>query len=421
MTGYIAPWRKQLQPGSFRGVPFGVKSAQTQVGRRVEIHEYPQRDDAYPEDLGQKADAFTVEAVIVGPDYFKARDALIAALKQRGPGTLVHPYYGKRTVTLASPARISESPDEGGVARFSLDFIEAGDNVEPSARQDTQSAVESAADSALERIAEEFASEYGLAGFPDFVESEAMQVARKAMQALESARRMLVPDQSIITDFMAAANGVMGSLNGLIREPAAFAQSLIGMFGALKGLAMSPLSALASYRSLFNYGSSQQAVPGTTPARVQQAANQAAVACLCRRAALVESARVACRAEVDTYDQAVALRDDLAARLDDEAAGLVPAPTGNGMPAQTVRVVSEEVYQALTALRVALIKDLTARSITAPRIARVALPSTLPAVVAAYRIFGDASRAGELVSRNGLKVRHPGFVPGGTDLEVVTL
>ena len=421
MTGYIAPWRKQLQPGSFRGVPFGVKSASTQVGRRVSIHEYPQRDDAYPEDLGQKADAFTVEAVIVGTDYIKARDALIGALKQRGPGTLVHPYYGQRTVILASPARISESPDEGGLARFSLDFIEAGENTEPSARQDTLSAVESAADSALEKIAEDFAREYGLDGVPEFVEKSALELGNEAMLALESARRALVPDLTILSDYMAAANSVVGSLNRLIREPAAFAQSVIGMVGALKALAQSPETALASYQGLFNYGSSQSATPTTTPARVRQADNQAAMACLCRRAVLVEAARVACRSTVSTYDQAVAARDKLAACLDDEAAGLVPAPTGNGAPAQRVITVSEDVYQALTALRVALVRDLTARSINAPRVSYATLPATLPALVAAYRIHGDARRADELVARNAGRVRHPGFVPGGESLEVVTL
>lgn len=420
MTGYIAPWRKQLQPGSFRGVPFSVKSASTQVGRRVALHEYPQRDDAYPEDLGQKADAFTVEAVIVGPDYIKARDALIAALKQRGAGILVHPYYGQRTVTLVSPARISESPEEGGLARFSLDFVEAGENAEPSARQDTQAAVEAASDRALTAVADDFSKQYSLLGTPDFVESAAMQAARGAMAALESARRSLVPDLTILSDYMAAANAVAGSLASLIRAPAAYAQSVIGMIGTLKGLAISPLDALASYRALFDFGSDDQPVPHTTPARLRQAANQDAQAAVCRRAALIEAARLACRAEVTTYDQAVALRDDLAARLDDEAAGLVPAPTGNAAPAQGIAEVSEEIYQALTTLRVALVRDLTLRSVTAPRITRAVLPTTLPALVAAYRIHGDARRADELIARNPKQIRHPGFVPGGQELEVVS-
>lgn len=416
----MAPWRKQLRPGSFRGVPFSVKGGQTQVGRRVVAHEYPQRDDAYAEDLGLKADAFTIEAIVIGPDYFKARDALIAALKTRGPGVLVHPYYGQRTVTLINPARISETTDDGGVARFSLDFLVAGENTEPSARQDTQAGVESAADQARQAIAEDFANDYTLDGVPDFVEASALDQAKDAMASLESARRTLVPDLTVLSDYMAAATSVGSSLNGLIRSPAAFAQGVLGMFGALKALAQSPVYALNSYRGLFDYGSGHTSVPTTTPSRVREAQNQAAMACLCRRAALVEGARVASRASFDTYDQAVAMRDELAARLDDEAAGIVPVATGNGQPDHAVREVSEEVYQALTALRVALVRDLTARSVNAPRMTTATLPATLPALVAAYRIHGDPTRAGELISRNRRAIRHPGFVPGGTALEVVS-
>lgn len=405
MTGYIAPWRKQLVAASFRNVPFYVKTAQTQVGRRVVIHEYPQRDKAYPEDLGLKADAFTIEALVIGPDYFKARDALIAALKQRGPGQLKHPYYGQRVVTLASPARISESTEDGGVARFSLDFVVAGENAEPSARQDTRHAVEASADAANEAIAEDYAGTFTLDGAPAYVENAALELARDAVKALENARRALVPDLTILSDYMAAATSVAASLGTLIRAPASFAQSVLGMVGALKGLAMAPAHALSSYRSLFDYGGNHAAVPTTTPARVRQASNQAAMACLCRRAALVEASRVASQLTVATYDEAVALRDDLATRLDDEA-----ADAG----------VSEPVYQALTALRVALVRDLTARAVDAPRVSRAILPATTPALVAAYRIYGDAARADELVARNRRLVRHPGFVPGGEALEVIT-
>lgn len=420
MSEYIAPWRKQLLPGSFRGVPFAVKSVSTQVGRRVAIHEYPQRDKAFPEDLGLKADAFTIEAIIVGRDYFKARDALIAALKQRGPGELVHPYYGKRTVTLSSPARIAESAEEGGTARFSLDFVLAGENTEPSARQDTQAAVESAADAANVAVADDFASEFGLEGAADFVVDGALAVAKDAMAVIDTARKSMAAVTTVLTDYMAVANNVVGKLNSLIRAPAAFAQSILGMVGALKALALSPLHALNSYRGLFNFGSKHGRVPKTTPSRVRQESNQAALACLIRRAALVEAARVSCRAAVDTYGAAVARRDDIAARLDDEAAGIVPAATGSGTPATTIIEVSEPVYRALTALRVALIRDLTARSINAPRVTSATLPSTMPALVAAYRIHGDATRADELVSRNPHLVRHPGFVPGGAALEVIT-
>jgi prophage DNA circulation protein len=427
---YTAPWRLALRPASFRNVPFQVKSAQTQVGRRVALHEYPQRDEAYPEDLGLKADQFTVEAFVLGPSYHQARDALIVALKQPGPGLLIHPYYGQRTVTLMPPARISETTDEGGIARFSLDFVEAGENAEPSAREDTQAAVESAADAANTAIAEDFALDFSVAGVQDFVESSALGMAGNVIGTLQSLQRGIVPNISVLSDFQATVSSVVGNLNKLIRAPAAYAQSVLGLVGTLKALAKSPLVALGSYRGMFSYGGSLPRVAGTTASRQRQAANQNAQSALLRRAALIEATRCCSRIEfsvprtggdstpLPTYDQVVALRDDLAGRLDDEAAGIVPAPVGNGTPETMVVSVSDPVYQALTALRVALVRDIADRAIDAPRLASVTLPSTMPALVAAYRIHGDATRTDELIARNKA-IRHPGFVPGGTPLEIV--
>lgn len=418
MTKYIAPWRKALLPASFRGVPFKVKSAQTTVGRRVSLHEYPQRDEGWPEDLGQKDDAFTIEAIVIGPDYFNERDALITALKKRGAGELVHPYYGRKTVTLASPARISESSEEGGMARFSLDFVEAGENEEPSARPDTQAAVDTRADAANAAVCDDFDKIYSLEDQPNFVESNALDVANGIGSKIDGIRRSLVPNLSVLSNITAAASRVMGSINSLIRAPAAFAQAVLGMIGQLRALATSPLTALKSYRGLFDYGGEHPTVRTTTPARARQATNQVAMTTLVRRIALIEGARTASEISYPTYDQAVTVRDDLAARLDDEAAGIVPAPTGNGAPATMTIEVSDPVYQALTALRIALIRDITERAIDAPRVTSATLPATLPALVAAYRIYGDATRESDLLDRNPV-IQHPGFVPGGVALEII--
>jgi prophage DNA circulation protein len=44
-------------------------------------------------------------------------------------------------------------------------------------------------------------------------------------------------------------------------------------------------------------------------------------------------------------------------------------------------------------------------------------PATEPSLVLAWRWYGDANRAAELVARNAL--RHPGFVPARAPLQVV--
>nr|MDM8590005.1 DNA circularization N-terminal domain-containing protein [Escherichia coli] len=46
-------WKDRLQDASFRGVPFKVEEESTGTGRRVETHEYPNRDKPYTEDLGK--------------------------------------------------------------------------------------------------------------------------------------------------------------------------------------------------------------------------------------------------------------------------------------------------------------------------------------------------------------------------------
>lgn len=412
---YEAPWRKQMQPASFRGVGFKVKKADTQVGRRVVVHEYPQRDNAWPEDMGLKDNAFTIEAIVIGPDYIKARDALIEVLRQPGAGTLIHPYYGKRTVTLASPARISESSDHGGSARFSLDFIEAGENAEPSAREDTQSDVDQVADEANATMGKDFEQTYSIAKTPDFVGQGALDMANDMARKINALRTRLVPSLSMLSPYMQAAQSLFGNVAALIRAPAAYAQGVLGMIGALKALALQPKHALNSYKALFDYGNKVPKLRGTTPMRQRQLANQQAMTALVRRGALIEASRTASQATWATSAEALAARDDLAARLDDEAAGIVPAPGGGTQ----VVPPSEEVFQALTALRIALVRDLTRRAVDAPALATATLPSTMPALVAAYRIHGDATREAEIVERNG--VRNPAFVPGAVPLEVLAV
>ena len=84
-------WKDRLQDASFRGVPFKVEEESTGTGRRVETHEYPNRDKPYTEDLGKITFRPSITAYVVGDDCFDQRDRLIDALNKPGPGTLVQP------------------------------------------------------------------------------------------------------------------------------------------------------------------------------------------------------------------------------------------------------------------------------------------------------------------------------------------
>ena len=82
LTGGIfqdAGWRGQLLPASFRGVRFLVRQHALATGRRLAVHEFPLRDEAFVEDLGRAPRTFSIAGYVLGDDYFAQRDALIDA------------------------------------------------------------------------------------------------------------------------------------------------------------------------------------------------------------------------------------------------------------------------------------------------------------------------------------------------------
>jgi len=421
----MSAWRDRLQPASFRNVPFSVRSADSEIGRRTVLHEYPQRNEPGSEDMGRRTRRFSVEALVVGQDYFTARDKLIEALETAGPGELVHPFYGRRQVVLDGPVRVSESFEEGGLARFSLDFVESGKTAQLIVQADTQSRIESAAVAARTASVASFAERYSIASQPAFVANSALTMAQTAMSKMATLRGM-IPDLSSAAAWLATANGVSSELASLIASPGSFASNVQALIGGARSLSDNPITALSSLKDLFGFGKSAAvsyiATSGATdaaplsagaaavasldtpltPAREQEAVNAAAMVSLVQQSAAIEACVAAADAEFDTVDDAIAVRQDLVEQIDTLAAV----------------AESDDVYSALSALRVALVQDVASRGARLPRLSSLTLPATTPAIVVAYRIYADATRDSDVLARNPA-IQHPGFVPGGVALQVL--
>jgi len=137
-------WWQQLQPGSWRGAGFVLDAGQTAAGRRIALHEYPYRDDAWPEDLGKLPRRFTVQAFLVGDDVYQQRDAMLRVVEQSGAGTLVHPTLGSVQCVLLEFSA-TDRRERGRYVELQFAFILAGDVQYPTTAIATGSAVISAA------------------------------------------------------------------------------------------------------------------------------------------------------------------------------------------------------------------------------------------------------------------------------------
>jgi len=392
-------WRDKLQTASFRGIPFKVESTSGDIGRRVVVHEYPQRDLPYTEDLGRKAREFSLEAFVIGTDYMTARDRLVNAIETVGAGELVHPYRGRSQVVVTS-CRVSESTADGGMAKFSLSFTEAGVPVNPKPRTDTKAVVKKAALKAKAAKQSWFAQEFSVVKAKASVVTAAIAKANAVLNTLRLAANSVLSG-ALLPDFVHDLFSMAASVSSLILFPVNLAQGFMGMVTGLSGIANSPLAALSALRSLFGFGSDDVVVAPLTPGGVQQAANQAALSSLIRTTAIIEACVVATEITPASYNEAIALRDELTAVLEAEA-----------------ETATDDVYRALMELRLAVIADITLRAADLSRLVSVTVPVTLPALVVAYNLYGTVAKADSLVARN--HIRHPGFVPGGQALEVLT-
>ena len=118
-----------MQQGTFRGVLFGVRSQDSEGGRRVANHEYPGRDEPWAEDLGRKARTHNLEMILVGADYMQRRDKLVSALEEGGSATLFILGWGvcrcrwEHTVCAKAPAKAGWQPSPSPTTkRVALSF-----------------------------------------------------------------------------------------------------------------------------------------------------------------------------------------------------------------------------------------------------------------------------------------------------------
>ncbi|MEM6050530.1 DNA circularization N-terminal domain-containing protein [Erwinia sp. P7711] len=447
-------WSDNLQEASLRGITFKVDEDEATFGRRVQVHEYPNRDKPWAEDLGRATRRFSVQAYVIGDDFFEQRNRLIEAIEKPGSCTLVHPFYGEMTVTVDDAVRVSHSVSEGRMCRISFSFIESGELSFPTAGLATGQKLSSSVSFLDDAISSAFGA-FGMDGLPDFLQSGVLDEATvmfdnvtDAFQYIDSgisaASRLMQGDLSVLLSPPSSGMNFVNRLQTMWRTGTRLSGNASDLMSMIKGLTGVTLDSGLAPRGVWKTDSKTTQSQNTQRNHVAQAVRTTAISeAAYAVTGLPQPVTRAVTRQQDSQ-QPIVVAHPAVTDIRPVNSGSTSTGTGNASTGTTIsagitsstdnstvvswddlavvrdnlndaidkemeRVTDDVLFQALVTVRTDVNRDISARLEQVERLTDRTPVQVTPALVLAADWYDSAARASEITARNG--IRHPGFVP----------
>lgn len=462
-------WRDSLRPASFRGVSFGVTSAEDKKGRATQTHIFITREP-YVEDLGEAPRVITFQAFVLGPDYMDKRDQLEKALDEPGSGTLVHPWYGELTVTVSAPYSVTHTAEAGGMAVYTLTFTKSVPPDSPTTDVHAPTVLEDRSDSLLDSIGGYLDNAVSFVGdVQERVENVVSCVQEYAAKVQGYVGMITGPAAKLASELMALTPdsllrriGISGTLSGLLSglfdwgETKDSDGTLLSASSSGSGVlsltsATASLSSLSSPVALASRVAQSSpvalarayallAIATSTPVRgVSASAGKArtvreqdthALDVWMQSMSTVSACRLLAVSVPNTRSEVLALRKTVSACLDvaqAHAPDMVYSQL-SGLRSVTAKVIADSAGRAPDVRVISPDAALSSRVSASGDTQRMTSSTgensvetggvsvVLPSLVLAYRFTGGIAVDADMVLRND--IAHPGFVPVGP-LEVL--
>lgn len=430
-------WRDNLRNASFRGVSFKVFSTSLGIGRRNILHQYPFRETPFLEDIGRGADTFTINGYIIQTsdndfDYFAERDALIAALKAEGVGTLIHPFLGEKTVGTQGSARIEENFRDGGMASFSMTFVEAGISLEPTGATDFAGTVGAGADTLINSLADSVTNKFDTGG-SDFLADSALTNVQGGLTMIQKTLNTLQGGTpGTISEALFKLATIQTDVPGVIDSPSQLAGLLTSAMSIYSDILSDPVSPTAGSAGSVRpnitaplvlldfgkpldtdspniFGGALPVIDETTVTRETEATNKEIIVDFFRGGGLAEAARASATIDYESQQEAEAVLTLLT-----DAHTALLASIGEDL-------ADDETFDSIRDLQPLVVEAMRGKGANLPEIRDFNLPAdVLPSLVISHLLYKDIDREASIVDRNQPALIHPGFPPAGGSIEVLS-
>ena len=463
-------WRLNLQDASFRGIPFKVSSSDLGTGRRNVVHQYPNRNTPFIEDLGQDTDEFTITGYVIQNiensfNYFLERDALIEACRQAGSGTLVHPFLGNQQVSLVGKARIRETFDNGGIATFSMTFVRTESSSFILSDIDYIEAVDQSAETAVNQCCDNFVDNFRIPNLGYSRETiitdatSAIAMTKKAILAtkgglsstISSALGLLSSNLVNINTIISSPNdtatmlksnidsflyligeeipvtgGIIGNWSGEYRGdtvslPGDELPSVLGKSSTNALVEMNRFGESTTVSDPSTYGGRLDPISITSENSARQSLNRLYMVNLTRNLALIMACRIAIRMEYDSYDEVIEVMNNIVDAIDDHLTKLGDEAATDTYRNYNILDDNNDMFSSMEQLRSDFIKAMKEVGVSLAVIIEYECPPDgITTLEIAYDRYMDLDRAEEIFQRNKTMVQHPGFLPGGKKIEILS-
>ena len=260
----------RILDGFFKGIPIRIDSGDVSGGRKISKKEFPNRDTQTIEDLGLQPRTYTLQIVIAPlttqeggvtntqQGYFEYRDAIIAAIEDKGPGDLIHPLYGRIENVVATTYSLTEDFADFGRTRLNVTFEVSSDTGVP--RQTITALSQLAQSNTLVNAAINNDISNNFSVITKFTNnfSDAVTKVNDIIEAAVESTSFLGAAADEINEFNSFIGEFSADVNSLVIAPSSLAASVNNLFSNIDGLFGTVENTAKAFEGLFGFGNNDE-------------------------------------------------------------------------------------------------------------------------------------------------------------------
>ena len=267
----------EIQPASYKDIPFLVNVTSTSGGRKDALHEFPNSNIQNVEDMGLLPRDYKVTAIIGEPNYRFKRDALLRVLEEGGTGILIHPTFGRVENIAARTWTMIEDLKKAGDLEIQINFAPSDSSGLPVETENTLSIIKESSSSVFDSITSDIGNLFNVTNSFTGNYRAAQDKLNQFVLAVSGNTKTLTSTTGAVNEFNQLVDNFTSAINKNINQPLILAEGIKDIFVALPELYDNAQSQFSVQSLFFTFGDDDTETPQNTVGRIERSQNDSVI------------------------------------------------------------------------------------------------------------------------------------------------